>query len=124
MDYSQCESRLTDLMSTIRHSFVTKLLQSREEAWLKEAKKLQMLSDADFVDYACTFTDPRLESFITELRRIDAALCQLDLGLYGICSDCEEPIEEERLEEDPCIQRCQCCEDKRNAQTRQDLFAL
>ncbi|MFB2801648.1 TraR/DksA C4-type zinc finger protein [Shewanella seohaensis] len=43
------------------------------------------------------------------LNRLDAAFCQLDLGLYGLCSDCETEIEAERLTQDPTEQRCSSC---------------
>lgn len=112
------------MMATAKQALVTTLLQSKEQTWQQEADKLQHLSPSDFVDYACTLTDPRIEPLLSELRRIDAALCQYDIGLYGICSDCEEEIEPERLDADPCVQRCGKCEAKRRAKKRQDLFAL
>lgn len=112
------------MMATTKLALVTTLLHSKEQKWQQEADKLQHLSPADFVDYACTLTDPRIESLLMELRRIDAALCQYDIGLYGICSDCEDTIDLKRLNEDPCVQRCGKCEAKRRSQKRQDLFAL
>ncbi|GAA5219333.1 TraR/DksA family transcriptional regulator [Corallincola platygyrae] len=52
------------------------------------------------------------ESFQTrrQLERIAAAQEQIELGLYGICSDCESPISLERLLQDPSQQRCGVCE--------------
>lgn len=44
-----------------------------------------------------------------KLLRLDAAACQLDLGLYGLCSDCEAEIETQRLLSDPTEQRCASC---------------
>jgi RNA polymerase-binding transcription factor DksA len=34
----------------------------------------------------------------------------MDLGLYGLCSDCEEQLAIEQLEQDPTLQRCPLCE--------------
>lgn len=47
--------------------------------------------------------------FFCRLNKLDAACCQLDLGLYGLCSDCETEIENERLRMDPTEQRCKTC---------------
>lgn len=55
------------------------------------------------------------------LMRLDAAYCQLELGLYGLCSDCETEIEAMRLSHDPTEQRCVRCEAKFNRQHRQEL---
>ncbi|MDO6619441.1 MULTISPECIES: TraR/DksA family transcriptional regulator [unclassified Shewanella] len=56
-----------------------------------------------------------------QLTRLDAALCQLELGLYGLCSDCESDIEAERLAADPTEQRCAHCAEKYNQQHRHEL---
>ena len=46
------------------------------------------------------------------LRKIDAALRRLDDGSYGLCCDCEEPINPKRLEFDPTVLRCVDCAGK------------
>ncbi|MEC4725661.1 TraR/DksA C4-type zinc finger protein [Shewanella sp. D64] len=55
------------------------------------------------------------------LTQLDAAFCQLDIGLYGLCSDCENEIEPERLAKDLLEQRCTSCADKYEHQHRQEL---
>jgi len=47
------------------------------------------------------------------LRNIEAALKRLDEGDYGLCRDCDEPINPKRLEFDPTALRCIDCESKR-----------
>jgi len=44
------------------------------------------------------------------LRNIEAALKRIDDGDYGLCRDCEEPINPKRLEFDPTALRCIDCE--------------
>ncbi|GIU53583.1 MULTISPECIES: TraR/DksA family transcriptional regulator [Shewanella] len=56
-----------------------------------------------------------------QLTRLDAALCQLELGLYGLCSDCESEIEAQRLAADPTEQRCAKCGEKHRQEHRQEL---
>nr|WP_283104786.1 TraR/DksA C4-type zinc finger protein [Shewanella marisflavi] len=49
------------------------------------------------------------EPLFIKLTQLDAALCQLDLGLYGLCADCEADIESDRLNANPLEQRCTQC---------------
>ncbi|ABV86825.1 TraR/DksA C4-type zinc finger protein [Shewanella pealeana] len=56
-----------------------------------------------------------------QLMSLDAARCQLEIGLYGVCSDCENEIEAERLAEDPLEQRCASCSGQYRRQHRQEL---
>ena len=46
------------------------------------------------------------------LRDIEAALQRIDDGSYGICCDCDEPINPKRLEFDPTAPRCVGCASK------------
>ncbi|MGX9462857.1 TraR/DksA C4-type zinc finger protein [Shewanella sp. A14] len=56
-----------------------------------------------------------------KLMKLDAAYCQLELGLYGLCSDCEMDIEPMRLIADPTEQRCKLCEQKFLREHRHEL---
>jgi len=40
------------------------------------------------------------------LDEVDAALARMDQGTYGLCHECHEPIERERLLADPLVQVC------------------
>ncbi len=45
-----------------------------------------------------------------QLRRCEAALQRLDLGVYGDCCDCEEPVPLARLLVQPDAERCAACQ--------------
>ena len=47
---------------------------------------------------------------IRELREVDSALLQIATGNYGVCQDCDEPIEHQRLEAYPTAKRCHRCQ--------------
>jgi len=49
--------------------------------------------------------EPKLHRLV----QLEAALAQFEIGQYGYCADCEEPIELELLDADPAAQRCKCC---------------
>ncbi len=46
------------------------------------------------------------------LRNIEAALNRVEDGTYGLCRDCDEPINPKRLEFDPTALRCIDCASK------------
>ena len=43
------------------------------------------------------------------LRNIEAALRRIDDGTYGLCRDCDKPINPKRFEFDPTALRCIDC---------------
>jgi len=46
----------------------------------------------------------------TALHDIESALARLDDGEYGLCTDCEEPIDLRRLQAQPAALRCARCQ--------------
>jgi DnaK suppressor protein len=51
-----------------------------------------------------------------ELANVTAALRRLDTGLYGVCLDCGEPIEERRLLALPAAPICATCQRVRESE--------
>lgn len=51
-----------------------------------------------------------LEKSVNSLELIDTSLANIEMGCYGICADCDNPIEEKELKKTPSIQRCINCE--------------
>lgn len=49
---------------------------------------------------------PRNGSLATLLREVDSALERMDKGRYGLCEECHEPVERERLLADPLVRYC------------------
>lgn len=76
------------------------------------ADELQTLPADEWADHPGLSPYPQLLPAIKQLKQVDAALCQWQLGLYGLCSDCETALTPEQLWQDPCRQRCEPCEEK------------
>jgi sigma-B regulation protein RsbU (phosphoserine phosphatase) len=49
---------------------------------------------------------PARSDLTSLLQEVDAALSRMDLGSFGMCEVCHEPIEPERLAEDPLLRFC------------------
>ncbi len=46
---------------------------------------------------------------VSELRDVNRALARLDAGDYGICTNCDEPIDPRRLKALPYVELCVSC---------------
>ncbi len=55
------------------------------------------------------------------LAKIDEALSRMDEGNFGICQDCEEPIEPKRLEARPVSTLCLSCKERQ--EHREKIYA-
>ena len=90
-------SALSNSSNLLHHSLVETLKQNNPEHWLE-------LTDRQLGN--------EYRSLIIRLEQLEAAVCQVDIGQYGYCCDCEEKIDSQRLNADPTIQRCASCEPK------------
>ncbi|CAG19425.1 TraR/DksA C4-type zinc finger protein [Photobacterium profundum] len=52
---------------------------------------------------------PNLFDLAIRMEKVDAAVCSIKLGMYGLCVDCEEEIDESELKADPAQPRCHAC---------------
>lgn len=96
--FEQCRQHLVDI---IEHSS-TPLL----------ATKLQKISSDELLDLASTTELLSNTPDISKIKNIDAALTNIEIGIYGICADCEEDIEIAQLKLNPTQQRCPLCDAK------------
>jgi RNA polymerase-binding transcription factor DksA len=44
-----------------------------------------------------------------DLRRFEAALARIESGTFGLCIDCEQPIERSRIDQMPLAEQCTAC---------------
>ncbi len=69
------------------------------------ALRTQLVSRRQRLEEAVTATPGR--SYLTSLlQEVDAALSRMDDGSFGLCEECHEPIESERLSADPLVRFC------------------
>lgn len=109
------------------------LLLSELNAWLRTQSDVDSihllgcmpdLSDDELLETLEEVESAQANKFRSRLQAIEASLCQLELGLYGYCADCEKTIEPERLQRDPTTQRCQHCHElhQKKSQKKQRIL--
>lgn len=123
------KSSKTEKHEDIRKAELRKLLLKKREEVVKEAKieiskyikgeTKQLvdtaLDDGDWsiVDLSEDISLKQLNTHRENLQKIDEALRKLEEGTYGICEDCGEEINEERLKIMPFAIYCIDCQEKR-----------
>jgi DnaK suppressor protein len=112
------QQRLQQLENILRREL---MLHIKDLSKTTEVAHISMdTSLGQVIDYLSKVKLVDTEIF-TKLMKLDAAHCQLELGLYGLCSDCEMDIEPPRLIADPTEQRCTHCEQRYHREHRHEL---
>lgn len=104
---AEWRDRLQADWAQVREELIVQLKADRRDEW---AEQVDHCERDQLVELTSRLDLPKVEQSVMRLKRLDAALCQMDLGLYGLCSDCEEPLAIDQLEQDPTLQRCPRCE--------------
>ena len=68
-----------------------------------EESVADLLSDLDVA---------RIDRQVNEIRSIEAALQRIDMGVYGVCRECDGDITYERLQSQPVAERCVICQEQ------------
>lgn len=100
------QQRHMELRSEIREE----LLEADESRYADLAGRVHDSGEESVADLLSDLDIARIDRQVVELRRIEAALRRLDMGVYGVCSDCDEDIEYERLRNQPIAERCLACQ--------------
>lgn len=74
--------------------------------------KVDTMNADMLISSLCCCESHSLNMYKTQIKSIDAALQGMNLGLYGLCSDCEIELDITELFACPTKQRCPNCENK------------
>lgn len=102
------QSRLEDELQRCKQVVITALKGATVTPhWLAQ---ISTMNSSTLVDAIEPLALNELRQPLQQLKQIDAAMCQMEMGLFGICSDCEEMIETEVLDQQVTAQRCRRCQ--------------
>ena len=105
------QSLLTEL-NQLRSDFLGELKASPNEFTHNLANILEINPPNKWLDIVMEKINPEQFPQYDRLMKVEAALCQMDIGQFGYCCDCEQAIEPELLEQDPAAHRCGGCHAK------------
>ncbi len=98
-------------------------LEKRRQAILAKISDMQLpqsgeeITRGDSLDIASSARDREITFMLKsreldELRAIEDAIERIDNDDYGICANCEDPIELKRLEAVPWARFCRACQEE------------
>jgi len=106
----QILARLNSELALKRQSLLAALAQSNNLAHHSLLLTLETSSPEHWLELAEKQLGSEYSELILRLEKLEAAICQIEIGQYGYCCDCEEKIDAQRLLADPANQRCRNCE--------------
>jgi DnaK suppressor protein len=108
----QYQNNLTNSLERLRYEISEILLRSNHSSHKLVAKQIVRVNNDELIELIGKLDLPSISHKVIEMSEIDAALNNIQIGLYGFCSDCEEVISAERLNSLPTTHRCLDCETK------------
>lgn len=98
--------RARDLRVEIRET----LAKSDSEHYLQIADSVRDLEDESFADLMVDVNLAEIDRDLEELRAVESALLNIGDGSYGVCDECDRPIDINRLRVSPSAARCIDCQ--------------
>ncbi|HET6628794.1 MAG TPA: DUF6763 family protein [Woeseiaceae bacterium] len=106
----EAKTRLTERAGYLREDIQRELRKYDDESYTELAQRVADSGEQAWSDLVSDLNLAEVTRDVNELRRIDTALQRLAAGKYGICIDCGDRIERERLEVNPSAVRCFECQ--------------
>ncbi len=116
----ELESRLNLLRETFLNGIREHLHRSDDPNKLALANHLEEVGDWAEADLLNDTDIAQLSHEFAELRNIDSALQRIKAGIYGVCTNCGEPISSERMSAQPGAEYCLACQG--NFEKRQGMM--
>lgn len=118
---SVIRTRLQDRATALRADIMRELQKYDEDRYNLLADRVADLGEQSLIHLLSDIDLAEVTRDVDEYREIEAALLRLSSGSYGICIDCEEEIQRERLNANPSAARCIGCQsvyEQRDRETR------
>lgn len=106
----QLQQALDDRFNNLWKEIGVELSESDKERFLQVAGEAQDLEDRSFADLVTDLNITILDKHVQETRDINDALLRINKGTFGICSECGEYIDFERMTAYPTASRCVRCQ--------------
>ncbi len=104
------KKKLKDRFFELREEIRLELLDSDEQHYIDLAGQVSDSGEKSVANLLVDLGLASLDRHIEEIRDIDAAISRVSAGNYGVCIDCEDDIDVDRLNVHPTAKRCRPCQ--------------
>lgn len=102
--------RLRERRAEVLEGIRQALLASDNEHYIELAGTVHDSAEESVADQLSELANALIGRQVNEVRDIEEALQRIAVGTYGVCVDCNSPIELERLEVSPAARCCYNCQ--------------
>ena len=106
------QRRLQQRRMELRAEIREELLAADDMRYTDLAGRVHYSGDESVADLLADLDVARIDRQVTEIRGIEAALRRVDMGVYGVCRECDGDIAFERLQSQPAAERCVACQEQ------------
>ncbi len=107
---TEYQRQLKQRFQTLREEISRKLIESDNAHYIDLAGTVHDTEEESVADLLADLQHADVGRWVNEIRDIDAALLRIADGSFGVCTDCEEAIDPQRLQSYPTAKRCQPCQ--------------
>jgi len=108
----QLRAKMEERNALLRDEVRQELLATDEEHYIDLAGQVHDLEEESVADLLIDLDLAVIDMHINEIRDIEAALARINVGSYGICIDCSDELELDRLRAFPTARRCLMCQEQ------------
>jgi RNA polymerase-binding transcription factor len=110
------KERLLNRLAELRNDIQRELRKSEDEQYSGLADRVADLGEQSVADLLVDVDLAEITRDVAELRDLEQGLSRLARGVYGLCVDCEMPIDAARLYYSPGAARCVPCQERLESQ--------
>jgi len=104
--------RLQARLVALRKEISAGLIKADRENYAELAGRVTDIAERSVATLLVDVDLAEITRDVQELREVELAMRRLQEGSYGLCLDCEEPIDPARLQSLPSAVRCQSCQQR------------
>ncbi len=109
--FTDVKRRLLERSEEVRADIRRELLKYDHEQYGELADRVADAGEKSVGDLLVDVDLAEISRDVEEFRDIEAALLRIAHGTYGVCIDCDDKIDEARLDRMPAASRCLSCQE-------------
>ena len=107
----ELKAQMEERNRALREEVLEELMASDNEHYIDLAGQVHDLEEESVADLLIDLDLAIIDMHVKEIRDIEAALLRINTGAYGVCIECDDDMEVDRLRAFPTATRCLLCQE-------------